>query len=286
MQAKIEVSGKGNLKLFELPKLSVPSSLEVYEPEHKENVRTRLSGMQGTISDTYTIVPQYKGKYPIPTISFSYFDLQTESYKRVNSDELVVDVLEGPTASISNTESSETMVTKQPVSPNSNTFAFIKTKPNWVGKTHTPFFQSTAFWSLLLTPFFAIPIVIFIRRNKDKRDADIHGNRIRKADKLSRKYLGESKKALNNKEAFYVALEKALHNYLKAKLNIETSDFNKEKIESLLSQRNIDSTNISEFISILENCELARYTPITQDTMQSDYNRSAKTISTIDKQIR
>jgi hypothetical protein len=73
---------------------------------------------------------------------------------------------------------------------------------------------------------------------------------------------------------------------LKAKLNIETSDFNKEKIESLLSQRNIDSTNISEFISILENCELARYTPITQDTMQSDYNRSAKTISTIDKQIR
>lgn len=286
LQAKIEVSGKGNLKLFELPKLSVPSSLEVYEPEHKENVRTRLSGMQGTISDTYTIVPQYKGKYPIPTISFSYFDLQTESYKRVNSDELVVDVLEGPTASISNTESSETMVTKQPVSPNSNTFAFIKTKPNWVGKTHTPFFQSTAFWSLLLTPFFAIPIVIFIRRNKDKRDADIHGNRIRKADKLSRKYLGESKKALNNKEAFYVALEKALHNYLKAKLNIETSDFNKEKIESLLSQRNIDSTNISEFISILENCELARYTPITQDTMQSDYNRSAKTISTIDKQIR
>jgi hypothetical protein len=286
LQAKIEVSGKGNLKLFELPKLSVPSSLEVYEPEHSENVRTRLNGMQGTISDTYTIVPQYKGKYPIPTISFSYFDLQTESYRRITSDELVVDVLEGPTATVSSADKTESTAIKKPIRPNTNTFAFIKTKSNWESKKRTPFFKSTAFWSLLLMPFFAIPIAIFIRRNKDKRDADVQGNRIRKADKLSKKYLSEAKKALNNKEAFYVALEKALHNYLKAKLNIETSDFNKEKIESLLSQRKVDSSDVVEFISILENCELARYTPITQDTMQSDYERSAKTISTIDKQIK
>jgi len=286
LQAKIEVSGKGNLKLFELPKLSVPSSLEVYEPEHNENVRTRLNGMQGTISDTYTIVPQYKGKYPIPTISFSYFDLKTESYRRITSDELVVDVLEGPTATVNGKDNTESTTAKQPVRPNTNTFAFIKTKPNWESKKRTPFFKSTAFWSLLLMPFFAIPIAIFIRRNKDKRDADVQGNRIRKADKLSKKYLSEAKRALNNKEAFYVALERALHNYLKAKLNIETSDFNKEKIESLLSQRMVDSSTILEFISILENCELARYTPITQDTMQSDFERSAKTISTIDKQIK
>ena len=32
LQASVSVSGNGNLKLFELPKLSVPSSLEVYEP--------------------------------------------------------------------------------------------------------------------------------------------------------------------------------------------------------------------------------------------------------------
>ncbi len=102
LQAKIEVSGKGNLKLFELPKLTVPSSLEVYEPEHKENVRTNLNGMQGTISDTYTIVPQYKGKYPLPSVSFSYFDLKTESYKRISSSEIIIDVLEGPMASTNN----------------------------------------------------------------------------------------------------------------------------------------------------------------------------------------
>lgn len=285
LQAKIEVTGKGNLKLFELPKLTVPSSLEVYEPEHQENVRTNLNGMQGSISDTYTIVPQYKGKYPVPNISFSYFDLDTESYKRITSDDILIDVLEGPTAAINNTENT-TANTKQPINPNTNTFAFIKTSSNWFSINSEPFFTSTGFWSLLLLPFLAIPLAIVVRRNKDKRDADVKGNRIRKADRLARKYLGEAKKALGKKEAFYLALEKALHNYLKAKLTIETSDFNKEKIEQLLIEKQVENDVISDFISILENCELARYTPITQVTMQNDYDKAAKTISLIDKQLR
>jgi hypothetical protein len=287
LQAKIEVSGKGNLKLFELPKLTVPSSLEVYEPEHKENVQTNLNGMQGRISDTYTIVPQYKGKYPVPSISFSYFDLKTESYKRITSDEIVIDVLEGPTAAISNNDNNTALPTaKQTVPQNTNTFAFIKTESNWSNISREPFFNSTEFWSLLLLPFLAIPLAIVIRKKKDERDADVDGNKIRKADRLAKKYLSTAKKALGQKEAFYVALEKALHNYLKAKLNIETSDFNKEKIETILKERQVQDEVVSGFISILENCELARYTPITQVTMQNDYDKAAKTISLIDKQLR
>ena len=74
LQAQVEVKGKGNLKLFQLPEPSLPSSLEVYEPEFEENVRTTLSGMEGKVSNNYTIVPSYRGKYPIPSISFSYFE--------------------------------------------------------------------------------------------------------------------------------------------------------------------------------------------------------------------
>jgi len=81
-------------------------------------------------------------------------------------------------------------------------------------------------------------------------------------------------------------LEKALHNYLKAKLHIETSDFTKDKIEALLIKRKVESITVNEFIGLLENCELARYTPITQVEMQQDYDKAAKTISIIDKQIK
>src|SRR5690606_35497658 len=125
LQATVEVTGNGNLKLFNLPKLTLPSSLEVYEPEYNESVRTESAGMQGRIADTYTIVPQYKGKYPIPSISFSYFDPKTETYKTLNSNEIVIDVLEGPA---SGSVAGNTSNTKQQVVLNKDQFAFIKTK--------------------------------------------------------------------------------------------------------------------------------------------------------------
>lgn len=287
LQARVEVTGKGNLNLFQLPKLTLPSSLEVYEPEHNENIRTNLGGMRGSISDNYTIVPQYKGKYPIPSVSFSYFDLETETYKRVSSGEIIIDVIEGP---INNSSGDDNLASvdgiKKEVTFNNDQFAFIKTDANLKPIGGDSFFKSVGFWSSLLLPLLAIPLAMVYRKKKEERNADVFGNKIRKADRLAKRYLSEAKKSLGQKEAFYIALEKALHNYLKAKLQIETSDFSKEKIESILLERQVNEPSVKEFISILEHCELARYTPITNVEMKQDYEKAASTISIIDKEIR
>lgn len=287
LQARVEVSGKGNLKLFDLPKLTLPSSLEVYEPEHKENVSTNLSGMRGSISDSYTIVPSYQGKYPIPSVSFSYFDLDSNSYKTIASDELIIDVTEGPLNTTNNTAiASNNSAAKQPVSQNTSQFLSFKTSTNFVPQEPSYFFKTKLFWSLMLVPFLAIPIAIFVRKKSDERRGDIVGNRIRTANKLARKYLGEAKKALGNKEAFYDAMERALHNYLKSKLRIETSEFSKDKIQELLSSKNVNGDVITNFIELLTSCELARYTPFTNVEMQQDYDKASHVISAIDKQAR
>ncbi|MGJ5641657.1 BatD family protein [Formosa sp. S-31] len=285
LDLKVEVSGNGNLKLFELPKVNLPSSLEVYEPEHNENVQTSLAGMQGRISDNYTVVPQFKGKYPIPSITFSYFDVKTESYKRISSDEIVVNVFQGPNNLPA--DKSPTIVNngKQPVVLNSDHFAFVKTQANLQPVTHEDFFKSNLFWGSLLAPLLAIPLAMVFRKQKAVRDADVVGTKLRKADKLAKKYLSEAKKALGNKEAFYVALEKALHNYLKGKLNIETSEFSKDKISELLQSKQVETEVVNEFSSLLQSCELARYTPSTNVAMKQDLDKAAKTISLIDKQI-
>ncbi|WP_299394588.1 BatD family protein [uncultured Gelidibacter sp.] len=287
LQARVEVTGKGNLKLFQLPKLTIPSSLEVYEPEHTENIRTLSEGMQGSIVDNYTIVPQYKGKYPIPNVDFTYFDLKTETYKTISSGQLVINVIEGPT----NNSSSDSNIAnvgegKQRVTMNNEQFAFVKRKANLEPIIAEPFFNSSWYWSSLLLPLMAIPLAMVFRKKKAIRAADISGNKIRKADKLAKKYLGFAKKALGQKEAFYIALEKALHNYLKAKLRIETSDLSKDRIQQLLLKREVDEAVVTDFLSILDSCELARYTPFSEVTMQHDYDKAAATISVIDKQIK
>jgi len=283
LQATVKVSGKGNLKLFELPKLTLPSSLEVYEPEHSEKVSTNLSGMQGQITDNYTIVPSFQGKYPVPSVSFSYFDLKTKSYKTITSKEIVINVNEGP---INNIENNTSTLTKQPITQSGGQFLSFKTTTNFTPIESSYFFKSKLFWTLLLVPFLAIPLAIFLRHKKEERDSDVVGNKVRAANKLAKKYLGEAKKTLGNKEAFYNAMERALHNYLKSKLHIETSDFSKDKIEELLTNKSVNNSVVIEFIDLLKSCELARYTPFSNVEMQQDYSKAARVISIIDKQIK
>lgn len=287
LQAKVEVYGNGNLKLFKLPKLTLPSSLEVYEPEYKENVTTNLSGMKGRISNSYTIVPSYQGKYPVPSISFSYFDLETKSYKTISSGELIINVNEGPTNSTAGSENSvASNGNKKRVITTGDQFVSFKTKTKLIAIEPSYFFKTKLFWTALLIPFLAIPLAIVARRRKDERDRDVLGNKIRKANRLARKYLSEAKAALGNKEAFFDALERALHNYLKSKLRIETSEFSKDKIQQLLTEKSVSNTTVIEFNDLLESCELARFTPFTNVEMQRDYDKAAKVIATIDKQIR
>jgi hypothetical protein len=284
LQAIVEVNGKGNLKLFKLPELKLPSALEVYEPEFTEGVRTTLAGMQGKVSNQYTIVPSFRGKYPIAPLSFSFFNPTTEKYTTLTSDEIVINVLEGPLSADSNSAAS-TNSAKQSVVASKNQFNFIKLTPNLTSKSVSYFFGSTSFYLWLLCPLLLIPLAIIFRKKRDAFAGDVAGNKIRRANKLARKYLSAAKKELGNKDSFYVALERALHNYLKAKLKIETSDFSKDKIVELLNKKEIETNTIQGFIALLENCEAARYSPFSDVQMQADYETASEVISQMDKQL-
>ncbi|MFS4492586.1 BatD family protein [Maribacter sp. 2308TA10-17] len=283
LQLKLEVNGKGNLKLFQLPEATLPSSLEVYEPEFDEKVRTTLSGMQGKVSNSYTIVPSFRGKYPIQPISFSYFDPKIEQYKTLSSDEILINVLEGPTSASSTTSSPSR--NKQNVITTGDKFNFIKLKPNLSTIGTNYFLGSTCFYLWLLLPLLLIPIAILFGKKRDAIASDVAGNKVRRANKLARKYLSAAKKSLGNKEAFYIALEKGLHNYLKAKLKIETSEFSKDKIATLLIEKQADDTTKDGFIALLKNCEMARYSPFSDVQMQQDYDKASEVISYLDKQL-
>ena len=281
-QATIKVSGRGNLKLFSLPKLSAPSSLEVYEPEHKENVKTNLLGMLGNIEDTYTVVPQYQGNYPIPSVSFSYFDPVKALYVSLRSEEQLIDVFEGPTAS-SNT-AAPNILQKNNINATPY-FDFIKLETVLLSMDQTNFYGSANFWLLLLLPFILYVVIVLVKRRSENYTVDPVTQKQRRAARLAKKYLSSAKKVLGDKENFYNALERALHNYLKAKLSIETAEFSKESIVTLLQQKNSSPETIADFISILEKCEAARYSPATAVSMQEDFDFTVQTITLLDREI-
>ena len=283
LQAKVEVRGSGNLKLFDLPDLTAPSSLEMYDPERLENVNTNLNGMQGSISETYTIVPTRKGKYPIPALSFSYFDPASETYKSETSNEILINVNNGPLAG--NEPSGTSSINRNSVDIDGDQFRFIKLKTDLEPINNDSFLGSVAFWGALVLPLAAIPLFILFGKKREQRANDVRGNRIRKANKLARKYLSEAKRNLGDQKEFYLSLERSMHNYLKAKLHIQTSEMSKERIETLLREKGVDDETNLDFISLLKSCEYARYTPASSDAMQHDYDKAVSVISTLDKQF-
>ena len=282
-QITVEVSGKGNLKLFEIPKITTPAELEVYTPEHNEKVVTSLNGLRGSISDVYTVVPQFKGKYKIPEITFSYFSTKEKKYNTIKVEAIIVDVTEGK--ELPSVNNSNPSTEKKYVVANDNNFRFIALNTTFKPRVDTEFLNTTLFYLLLLLPFLAIPIGIIIGNKRAKRAGDIFGNKIRKADKLARKYLSEAKKQLGSQEAFYIALEKALHNFLKAKLHIETSDISKEKISEILQNKGVEASTITEFIAVLNDCDFARYTPTTNVMMKQEFEKAKNVITKIDKYL-
>jgi hypothetical protein len=284
LELKVVVSGKGNLKLFDLPKPVVPTALEMYDAVHKENVATPLTGMSGSIADNYTIIPQFKGEYPIKSMRFSYFDLNSKTYKTLVSPEIMIKVLNGP-------ESTEAIAAQNTNNPNkkaisvASKFEFIKLKTILKPMKQPDFFGSSLFYGLMLFPFLCIPVLMIFRNKKEARDGDVLGNRIRRSNKLAKKYLSEAKKQFQNKELFYIAMEKALHNFLKAKLNIETSEMSKDTIRTILLERKASEHTVSEFIKLVENCEFARYAPSASGAIQSDFDKAVGLISELEKQI-
>jgi len=286
LQAILKVSGSGNIKLFSIPSLITPNSIEKYDPEYNENVKTNIKGMFGNISDTYTLVPQFKGKYPISPVEFVFFDPNIKKYKSIFSNEIIIDVLEGP-SSYSSDNSKQVLSNSSinNISLMKSQFKFIKTKPNLISSKPYNFIYSTLFYLLIIIPIIMIVLVVVFFKSKKSSDSDIKGYKSRRANKLAKKYLSDAKRSLGKKEVFYVALEKALHNFLKSKLSIETSDYSKEKIQSLLLNKKIKNESVKLFIILIENCEYARYTPATNVGINNDYENAVNVIAEIDKQI-
>ena len=283
-QAKIKVRGKGNLNLFNLPSINVPNTLEVYEPEHNEKVKVTLSGIQGTVEDSYTIVPQFQGKYPIPSIEFTYFDPKLEAYKTLFSQELIVDVYDGPTSGLPSVNNSLSK-SKNSIVPNDSSFRFIKLDTKLQQKNQKIFWRSYLFWALLFIPIVLIITSILIKKNILNQTEDLTTRKQKRAQQLAKKYLSSAKKVIQDQAKFYEALERALHNYLKAKLKIETTELSKSKIQKLLNDKGIDKQISSEYVEVIENCERARYAPGSSINTKEDLEKSGGLISKIDRQI-
>ena len=273
-QAELKVKGKGNLKLFDLPDILVPNSMELFEPEREELISTNLSGMSGSVSKFFTIIPRFQGNFPIEEVEFSYFDPNTEKYKVVKSPRLTIDVYDGPVIGNTITNNNSNIITSN------DSFRFIKLKGNLREVNNDVFFQSQFFYAIVTTPFILLlSFLLFTtyKRNKKESSSEL----IRIEERKINKMIDSAKKSIGDKILFYDKIEKAIIKSLMVKFSIRMDSLNKEKIQQIGHEKGLSKDDVLLIIKLIENCEKARYSRSSDSIMNKDLEIAKKVISSI-----
>ena len=274
-QAELKVKGRGNLKLFDLPDLLVPGSMELFEPQREESINTNLSGMNGSVTKLFTVIPRFQGSFPIEQVEFSYFDPKLEKYKILKSPRLTIDVYDGPTISNPSVNNTNT------ISPN-DSFRFIKINTKLMKINNDEFFESEIFYILISSPFAMVIAFVMLTAYKRKRKSSFTETQ-RIQHKEIDKMINTAKESLNDKNVFYDLIEKAVYKTLLLKFSLNIDNLNKEKIKSTLRVKGIDEKNISKIIQLIENCENAKYSRSSNSIMNNDLNTAKEIINLIKK---
>lgn len=281
---KVNISGSGNIKYVKNPPVVFPNDFDVLDPKVQESSKVTQSGVTGSKTIENYAIPRYAGKFTIPAVEFSYFDIKTQAYKTLRSDDFLLTVEQGegstasPTQIISGTNKEDIKYLGQDI-------RHIRTgSPSFEKGTYL--WGSIGYWLWYIVPLVLFIVLFIIFRQQAAQNSNIALTRRKKANKVAGKRLKEAHKFLkeDKKEPFYEEISKAVWGYLGDKLNMPAAALTKDNIEAELSRKNIDPALISQFIEILNTAEFARFAPSSgHQAMDELYHSAVEAINKMEK---
>lgn len=283
---KLTVTGTGNMKLIGTPEVKFPQDFEVYDPKIDNQFNLTREGLSGSKTYEYLAIPRHAGKFTIPAVSFTYFDLKTKTYKTLKSEEYVINVEKGQgnadqvIADFTNKESVKML---------GNDVRYIKRGATQFAQRGDYFYGTTAYWMWYIIPFVLFVGVILMYRKQAMDNANTAKMKTKKANKVAVKRMKLAGKLLseNKKNEFYDEVLKALWGYISDKLSIPVSQLSKDNIEQELSRYGVNEELVKAFINVLNDCEFARYAPGDEnEAMDKIYTASIEIISKMENSIK
>lgn len=283
---KLVISGTGNLKLISNPEIKFPNDFEVYDPKVDNQVRLTREGLTGSKIIEYLAIPRHAGTFKIPSVSFSYFDIRSKSYKTLKTEDYVINVEKGAgnadqvIANFTNKEDLKVL---------GEDIRYIKLNEVTLQPKGSFFYGSMNYWLLYILPALAFIIFFIIYRKQAAENANVAKMRTKKANKVATKRMKLAGKLLseNKKDAFYDEVLKTLWGYISDKLNIPISRLSKDNIEEKLINHGVNEELIKEFLNALNDCEFARFAPGDENqAMDKVYSSSIDVMSKMENSIK
>ncbi len=283
---KLIISGTGNLKLVSNPEIKFPEDFEVYDPKVDNKFRLVNTGLSGSKVIEYLAIPRNAGTYKIPAVKFSYFDINSNSYKTLTTEEYKLQVEKGAGNAA---QTIANFTNKEDLKILNEDIRYIKQNEVTLSPKDEFFFGSLAYKLLYLIPGIIFMACFIIYRKQIAANANVAKMRTKKANKVAVKRMRQAGKLLadNKKDAFYDEVLKALWGYISDKLNIPVSRLSKDNIEETLLKYGVNDALIKEFLDALNNCEFARFAPGDDNqAMDKVYSASLEVISKMENSIK
>jgi len=264
---KLILSGTGNFNMIEMPEIVWPKEFEVYEPVSSENTNVSSSGISGSKTWEFTVIPRYPGMFKLGKINFQYFDSPARQYKTISTQNINLavrrdknDTKFGETDYVYSQKNIEYIGDEQ--------IRFIKNNNPKLLKDYKPLVIDDFFSFYYIFPLVIFVFIIIFLRKKIKENADIAKMKIKHAGKVSKKRLKKAKKFMlqNNKTEFYKEIISALWGYAGDKLGIAVADLTKDKVLNVLEAIKIDPSIANKLTDVIDKCEYAHFAPDSRET--------------------
>jgi hypothetical protein len=256
----INIKGQGNFQRVSAPGINWPEGIETFEPSISDSLDIQQVPLNGQRSFKYAFVSDRPGVYTIPSIPFSFFNLQAKKYK--------------------------TVVTK-PIS-------FFISNKNKAGKISKdiiipPTQTANRKWLLaagLLIALFAGLFILLKTRQRTviKTKKEQEGNKlVNHQVPIEELFLAADTAAVLDDKTFYKALSHAIWNYFSLRMDISGSGMNKTTITGIFTGKGIEPALADELIKILHQCEAGVYTMAVINADKTELlNRAKKLVKEIE----
>ncbi len=280
---KIKVTGKGNLKLIDPPKIDFPPDFETYDPKVTANVTTSATGVSGSKTFEYLVIPRNGGEYRFSVNGFSFFNLDNNKYETVPGADFALKVGKGDetmTTTISGVSKSDVQFIGKDI-------RFIKTNAPLFVQRNGSLYNSPFFYSLCGAPALLFVLLFVFRKRYVEMQSNVTLLKSRRANKMAMKRLSAAKKFLseNNSEKFLDEMFRALWGFVSDKLQIPVSELSKENVSQVLTEKNVSEDSIAMFIETLDACELARFAKSIAASNQEIYQKGIELITKLGEEI-
>lgn len=282
---KLKISGSGNIKLVEPPALEFPGDIESYDPKINDNLKVSESGVSGSKTIEYLLIPRHEGTYELQPITFSYFDLAKKQYISKTSGPFKVKVGKG---SGSGEGSVITSVNKSDFQLLGKDIRYIKINDQEFVSASGKFYNSAGFYSLIIAPFAAFFGLLWYRNHIRTINSDVVSLKSRKATEAARKKLSIAQKHMTagEKSAFFEEVSKALWGFVGDKLAIPPSDLSRDNLTTILQNRNVGDETINSLLQTIDQCEMARFGGASGADTNAVYQQALNSIVTLEQSLK